>query len=99
MYEQYVAENGFSDDEGWVQHCVETVLEQEQPGFTIDENGYPVNDHGYGDGQHRSFDCDSYPDDCGDSDDGYQKLLVRHIGILQREECSCCRSWASAVVI
>ena len=81
-YEEWVAENGFSDDEGWVQHCMETVLEQEQPGFTLDENGYPVDDHGYGDGQHRSFDCDSYPDDYDESDYGYQKLLVSKTDIL-----------------
>lgn len=84
-YEQWVAENGFSDDEGWVQHCVETVLQQERPGFTVDDCGYPVDDHGYGDGQHRSFDCDSYPDDVDDSDDNYQKLLVRRIEMLPSE--------------
>ena len=91
MYEQYVAENGFSDDEGWVQHCVETVLEQELAGHSIDENGYPVDDHGYGDGQHRSSDCESYPDDPGESDDDYRKLLVRQIDIL-------CRKFSTAVV-
>ena len=81
-YEEWVAENGFSDEEGWVQHCIETVLEQEQPGYTLDEYGHPVDDHGYGDGQHRSFDCDSYPDDNDESDYGYQKLLVSNIHIL-----------------
>ncbi len=85
-YDEWVAENGFSDEEGWVQHCMETVLQQEQPGFTLDENGYPVDDHGYGDGQHRSFDCDSYPDKCDESDYGYQKLLVSRVDILLSKE-------------
>ena len=87
-YEEWVAENGFSDDEVWVQHCVETVLQREQPGFTVDDRGYPVDDDGYGDGQHRSFDCDSYPDDVDDSDEDYQKLLVRRIDILHGETSS-----------